>query len=113
MQRLPKQLTPTAQLTAAAAIYYTTPASTWAEIGAATVTNVTGTARTVTVSLVPSGGTAGLTNIVVQTRTVPANAAVQLWEIVGQKLPPGATIQALADAGAAVNLTVGGYEVTA
>lgn len=113
MQRLVKQLTPTAQLTAAAAVYYTTPANTWAEIGAATVTNVTGTARTVTVHLVPSGGAAGATNIVVQTRTVPANAAVQLWEIIGQKLPPGSTIRALASAGAAVNLTIGGYEVTA
>ncbi len=113
MQRTVKQLTPTAQLTAAAAVYYTAPANTTAEIGAATVTNVTATARTVTVSLVPSGGSAGLTNIVVQTRTVPANAAVQLWELIGQKLPPGATIQALADAATAVNLTVGGYEVTA
>jgi hypothetical protein len=111
MQRTVKQLVPTAQITAAAVTYYTAPADNSAEICAATATNVTGTARTVTVHLVASAGAAGATNIVVQTRTVPANSAVQLWELIGQKLPTGATIQALADAGAAVNLTIGGYEV--
>ena len=112
MQRLPKQIVPTAQLTAAAVTYATAPASTDYEIGAATATNVTGTTRTVTVYLVASAGTAGSTNIVVQTRTVPANQSVQLWEIIGQKMPAGATLQALASAASAINLTVGGYSTT-
>ena len=111
MQRLPAQLVPATQLTAGAASYYSAPANTGAEIQAATATNVTGTARTVTVYLVASGGAAGATNIVVQTRTVPANSAVQLWELIGQKVPTGASIWALADAATAVNLTIGGYVV--
>lgn len=111
MQRFVKQLVPTTQLTNAAATYYTALANVSAEIGAATATNVTGAPRTVTVYLVASGGTAGATNTVVQTRSIPANSSVQLWELIGQKVPTGATIQALADAGAAVNLTIGGYEV--
>lgn len=113
MQRLPAQLVAPSQLTAAAVTYYTAPENTTAEISAATATNVTASARTVTVYIIPSAGSAASTNIVVRTRTVPANAAVQLWELIGQKLPAGSFLQALADGATAVNLTVGGYQVTA
>lgn len=112
MQRLPVSLVPTTQITAAAVTYYTAPANTTAEIGAATATNATGTARTITVHIVASGGAVAAANKVVQTKTVPANSSVQLWEMVGQKLPTGSFISALADAATAVNLTVGGYQVT-
>jgi hypothetical protein len=113
MQRLPKQLVPTAQLTNAAATYYTALAGVIADISAATATNVTAGVVTVTVYLVASGGSAGSTNTVVETKSVPANSSVQLWELVGQKVPAGATIRALASSAASINLTVGGYEVVA
>ena len=106
-----KQLVPVTQLTAAAVVYYTAPALTTAEVTAATATNVTATTQTLSVSMVPSGGTVGVTNIVVQLRSVPANSSIQLWELIAQKLPPGATIQAQASAAGAINLTIGGREV--
>lgn len=111
MQRLPAQLVPATQLTTSVATYYTVPNATIAEISGATVTNVTGTAQAVTVYIVPSAGSAGATNTVV-TRTVPANASIQLWELVGSaKMPTGATIQAVAGANSSLNLFVGGYTV--
>ena len=112
MQRVPKSLVPPTQITASAATYYTAPANTVAEITAATATNSTGTARTITVHIVASGGSAAAANKVVQTKVVPANGAVLLPELVGQKIPTGSFISALADAATAVNLTVGGYEVS-
>jgi hypothetical protein len=112
MQRLPKQLVATQLLTAAAATYYTAPDLTTAEIGAATATNTGGTVRTVTVHIVASGGAAAAGNKIVQTRTVPANSSVQLWEMIGQKVPPGSFISALASAATEIALTIGGYEVT-
>lgn len=113
MQRLPKELVPTTQLTNAVVTYYTALAGIIADIAAATVTNVTSGVVTVTLYIVALGGSAGSTNIVVQTKSVPANSSVQLWEIIGQKIPTGATIQALASANSSINLTVGGYEVVA
>jgi hypothetical protein len=110
MQRLPKQLVPTAQLTNAAAPYYQ-PSGVIGDIASATATNVTAGVVTVTVYLVPASGTPVTGNIVVQTRNVPANSAIQLWEIIGQKVPDGGSIQAKASANTSINLSVGGYEI--
>lgn len=109
MQRLPKQLIPTVELTNAAADYYTAT-GVIGDISAATATNITSGTVSVTVYLVASGGSPGTTNKVVQTRNVPANSSIQLWEIIGQKIPDGASIQAAASSNSAINLTVGGYE---
>lgn len=109
-QRLPKQLAPGAQLTGSAAPYYTTPANTITTISAATFTNSTGTARTVTAYLVPNGGTAGVTNIVMSAKTVAAGASYNAAELIGQSIPAGATIQAFADAATAVTFVASGYE---
>lgn len=116
MQRLPAPLVPNAtqtsgQLTASAATYYTTPANTTTEIQWAYATNATGTARTITIYIIRSGGAAGATNMVVNTRTVPAGGSVALPEML-QKMSSGGFIQALSDAATAVNLWVSGYEVT-
>lgn len=113
MQRLPKALVATTQITAAAVTYYTAPALTIADIAAATATNVTATPQTVTVNVVASGIGVSAVNVVVQLKTVPANTSVQLWELIGLKLPAGSFISAVASAGAAINLAIGGYEVNA
>lgn len=109
-QRLPKQLSAGAQLTTSAATYYTVPANTITTIAAMTLTNTTGTARTVTVYLVPSGGTAGDDNCILYQRVVPAGKSYNVAEAIGQTIPAGATIQALADANTAITIVASGYE---
>ena len=98
------------QLTASAANYYTVPANTVTTIAAATATNTTATARTVTVYLVPSAGTAGVSNAILSARTVSPGESYNIASAIGQSIPAGATFQALSDAAAAVTLVVSGYE---
>lgn len=109
-QRLPKQIVAGSQLTAAAATYYTVPANTITTIAAATLTNSTGTARTVTMYLVPPAGTAGPTNIVLSARTISAGESYNVASLIAQTIPAGATIQALADAATAVTFVASAYE---
>ena len=108
--RLPKQLSAGAQLTVSAATYYTVPANTIATVSAMTLTNSTGTARTATVYLVPNGGSAAATNIILSARTIAAGESYNVGAAIGQTIPAGATIQALSDAGSAVTLVASGYE---
>ena len=110
MQRLPKRLISGSQLTVAAAVYYTTPVNTVTTISAMSVTNTTGTARTVTVHLVPSGGSADATNVVCSARTVSPGETFNVFGAIGQTLAAGGTIQALADAATALALVASGYE---
>ena len=93
-----------AQLTAAAATYYTAPANTKSIIKKLTFTNSTGTARTVTVYLVPYGGTAGVTNILISARAVAPGETYDCSEAMGQELATGGFLQALSDAAAAVTV---------
>lgn len=87
---------------------YTVPANSLLTISAATLNNTTGTARTATVQITPSGGSA---LPIVSALPVPAAGAAPttLPGLVGQTLGAGAKIEALADAGAAVNILVSGY----
>lgn len=110
MQRLPKRLVDGSQLTASAATYYTTPANTLSTIAAMSVTNTTATARTVTVYLVPSGGSAGVTNCVCSARTVAPGETFNVPGAIGQTLAAGGFISALADSATALTLVASGYE---
>lgn len=109
-QRLPKQLQAGAQLTTSAATYYTVPANTITTISAFTLTNTTATARTATLYLVPSGGTAGATNCILSARTIAPGESYNVASAIGQTIPAGATIQALSDAGTGLTLVASGYE---
>lgn len=109
-QRLPKQLCPGAQLGTAAGVLYTVPANTLTTISAATLTNSTATARTATMHLVPSGGAPGPANMILSARTISPGESYNVAQAIGQTIPAGATIQALADAAAAVTLVASGYE---
>ena len=73
--------------------------------------NVTGVADSVTLYLVPNGGTAGATNLIVLEKAVPANDWVTVFdrENVGL-LQPGATLQALCGTNDAVNLWGHGFD---
>lgn len=81
------------------------------DISAATATNVTTSAQTVTVNMAASTGTTlASANTIVQTRNVPPNGSAQLWELIGQKVRPGGVLYARASAPSSITLSVGGYE---
>lgn len=110
-QRLPKQLIAGAQLTASAASYYTVPANTITTISACSLTNSTATARTVTMYLVPNGGSAAVTNVVLSARTIAPGETYNVSSVIGQSIPAGATIQALAEVVSAITIIASGYEI--
>lgn len=102
---------PSAQLSASAATYYTAPANTRTIIKKLTFTNTTGTARAVTVYLVPSGGTASDSNTITSTQSVPAHSTWECYEAEGHVLETGGFIQALADSATSVTVRGSGLEV--
>lgn len=106
MSRTPKRLA-TVQLTASTVSMYEAPSNTTAQVAACTVTNKTATARTVTVTLTPSGGTAR--NLVFEV-TVPPNTQTPLYAVVGQVIEPGDAVNAFADAGSALDFVMSGFE---
>jgi len=111
MSVTPKKLVTPAQLTNAAAIYYTVPANTKTRITKLTFTNNDASAHTVTVYLVPSAGTAGVTNILTKAAPIAAGAVYEAFEAEGHVITAGDTLQALADAGAFVTVQCSGIEV--
>lgn len=100
-------------LTTSAATYYTAQAAVRTRIDAFSVCNYSASAATFTIHLVPSGGSAGPSNILVSARSIAAGASARVPEAVNQWLSGGGTIQALASAGGAVTITVAGVEQTA
>lgn len=73
--------------------------------------NVTGSADSVTLYLVPSGGTAGATNLVIAAKVVPANDWVTIFDENNRgMLQPGATLQALCGTNDAVNIWGHGHD---
>lgn len=93
-----------AHLTATVADYYTAPTNTRSIVKKLTFTNSTGLARLVTVYLVPSGGVAGATNILIPADVVAPNTCYDCWKAVGQTLQAGGTIQAYSDLAAALTI---------
>jgi hypothetical protein len=73
--------------------------------------NGTGGAVTLTVKLVPSGGTAGASNITV-TRAIAAGATDTFPEVPGHSLEPGGFISVLAGSSSAIVIRCTGREVT-
>jgi hypothetical protein len=112
MQRLPKRLIEGSQLTTVVATYYPTPDNTVCTVSACTVTNTTAGAVTVTMYLVPSAGTAGASNCILSARSIAAGESFNVNPVIGQTLVAGATLQALASAGASITLIASGYETT-
>lgn len=109
-QRLPTPLCTGVQLGTAAASLYLVPQNTITTISAATLTNSTAVARTVTMHLVPSGGTPSAANMILSARTISPGESYNVAQAIGQSMRAGSTIQALADAANAVSLVASGYE---
>lgn len=110
----PKKIVPGIQLPNAAAAspgLYACPANTKTLIKKATFTNNDATARTVTIHLVASGGTAGVTNIVTKAAVIAAGATYEAFEIEGHILQPGDFITAFADAASMVTCHISAVEI--
>lgn len=88
---------------------YTVPASTSAIVKNIIVCNTTASSATVTISFVPTGGTAGSTNRVFNTYTVLPNgtATIDLSNV----LNTGDFINALQGTSGAITLHISGVEV--
>lgn len=102
-----------AQLTAAAVTYYTAPAS----IGASqvihwVVCNTDTVARTVTIHVIPSGGSATATNKVLDAKQLQPNQSYNVKELIGKALEAGDFIQALASAATAISMQGSVTEIT-
>lgn len=106
-----KRLVAGSQIAASATTYYTATNLT-ARIDACTLTNTTGGAVTVTMHLVPSGGTADATNIILSAHPVPAGGSYIVPGALGQAIESGGTLQALASAATSVTIVVSGIEYT-
>ena len=89
-----------------------TATSVRAIIDKATVTNTDTVARTFSVNLVTSGGSAGSSNLVIDTRTVQPDETYLCPELVGQVLAPGGFISTIASAATALTMRVSGREIT-
>ena len=106
---LPRRLFDAAQLTNAAATYYTsTNARTI--VTSLLVVNSTANVRTVTVYFIKSGGSAGVTNIAISTRTVLPGQSLELLDK-NRHMEQDDFIQALADANTAITFHGAGYQV--
>ena len=97
------------QPTTSATTLYTTPASTSTIVKNILMTNTTATDATITISFVPSGGTAGATNRVFTGYTVKANdtVAVDLSSV----LSTSDFISALQGTSGAITIYISGVEV--
>ena len=111
MQRIPVAIA-SAQLTATATAYYTTPAGTKATISNLSFTNTTAAPATVTLHRVPASGAAAASNMIASAYSVPANGTYMPPQAIGLHLEAGMTLQALASTALAITVAGGVYETS-
>lgn len=75
-----------------------------------TATNVSAANATIAVNVVPSGGAAGSSNLVVATKTIAPGKSYTFPEVVGVILENGQFISTLAGTASAIVLRASGYE---
>ena len=81
-------------------------------IDKATVTNTSAANATLSVNLVTSGGSAGVSNLIVDARAIAPDETYTLPELVGQVLEPGGFISTLASTASALTIRFSGREIT-
>lgn len=81
-------------------------------IAAFTATNQTASNQTISVHLVPSGGTAGADNRIVKDKTILPNETYTFPELTGQTLAPSGVISLIASANSALTISASGWEIT-
>jgi hypothetical protein len=89
---------------------YTVPASTNTAVQTITMCNTTSADATITLYRVPSGGTAGAANMVLNVYKVTAGNTIILDNL-RWVLPTGATLQALQGTASAITIYVDGVEM--
>lgn len=100
------------QLPNAAASLYPSPAKVTTVIKKLTLTNTDAAAgHTVTIYLVPSGGAAGATNILIDARTIGPLQTEDVTEAVNQVLASGGFIAAFADIAGEVTIRASGVQI--
>lgn len=95
---------------ATSTLQYTVPTAT-AQIHQFTATNTTGSPLTLTVNLVPNGGTAGTANAIVSAKQIAAGQSKVFPELVNHVLGAGSTIYTNAS-GTGLTIKCSGVEVT-
>jgi hypothetical protein len=106
-----KNLVPSAQIAAALTTYYTAT-NVRAIIDKATICNDSAGAVSVDVHIVPQGGTADSTNIVISDKSINADETYTCPELVGHVLESGSFLRAVASAATSLTFRVSGREVT-
>lgn len=77
-----------------------------------TATNTSGANATLSINLVPSGGSAGASNLVLSSKTLTPGETYSCPEVVGHVLPNGAAISTIAGTASAITIDVSGREIT-
>ena len=77
-----------------------------------TATNTSANNVTLSVNLVVSGGSPGVSNLIVDARTVAPDETYTFPELVGQVLEPGDFISTLAGAATSLTIRASGREIT-
>jgi len=77
-----------------------------------TATNTTAGNVAISVNLVTSGGSAGVTNLIVDTRSLAPDETYTFPELVGQALEPSGFISTLAGAATSLTIRANGREIT-
>jgi len=76
-----------------------------------TATNYDTVARTISVNLVASAGSAGNDNLIVKTKTLQPSETYTFPELVGQVIAPGGFISTIASTGTSINIRASGREI--
>jgi hypothetical protein len=95
-------------LTTAFGLVHTVATNRWLTIKNVHISNFSAGPVAVQVCFVPSGASPVSGNSALWNFSVPANDFIEWGD--GQRLPPGASVQALASAGTAINLWISGIE---
>ena len=106
-----KRFTPPTQLGTSASTLYTTGAGVTATVKEVLVSNVSGSAQSLSLHFVPSGGIASNTNLMIPALSVSATSLLTID--LNQVLNPGDTIQAFCSATTSMNVMVSGFEAVA
>jgi hypothetical protein len=101
----------TQPLTTTAVQLFVVPTSTTYVVKSTLLSNVTGTAATVTIYRVPLGGSVGVGNEILAALSIPANTTNSGF-MANMVLAAGESIWALGGTASAVNMTISGYQAT-
>lgn len=91
---------------------YTSENGTSAILDKFTATNYSGSAATLSVNLVTTGGAAGNDNLIVKTKTLQAGETYTFPELIGHVLAAGGFISTLAGTAAAINIRASGRVIS-